>query len=81
MENLEKAVGIMADKLIPEIEARQMAKQLLDEFGITAGLKKKFANQPDEAEELIDRYGRFYWMIREMLSKPPQQRKRRRGED
>jgi hypothetical protein len=71
----------MSDKLIPEIEARQMAKQLLDEFGITAGLKKQFANQPGEAEELIDRYGRFYWMIREMLSKPPQQRKRRREED
>jgi hypothetical protein len=74
-ENLNKAVKIMADKLIPEMEARQMAKALLDEFGITAGLKKQYAKQPDEAEELIDRYGRFYWMVREMLSKPPQQRR------
>ena len=65
----------MADKLIPEMAARQMAKELLDEFGITAGLKKQYAKQPDEAEEMIDRYGRFYWMVREMLSKPPQQRK------
>jgi hypothetical protein len=65
----------MADKLIPELEARQMAKALLDEFGITAGLKKKFASQPEEAEELIDRYGRFYWMVREMLSRPPRQQK------
>jgi hypothetical protein len=64
----------MADKLIPELEARQMAKELLDEFGITAGLKKKFASQPDDAEELIDRYGRFYWMVREMLSRPPRQK-------
>lgn len=64
----------MADKLIPELEARQMAKNLLDEFGITAGLKKKFASQPDDAEELIDRYGRYYWMIREMLSRPPRQK-------
>jgi hypothetical protein len=64
----------MADKLIPELEARQMAKDLLDEFGITAGLKKKFASQPDDAEELIDRYGRYYWMIREMLSRPPRQK-------
>jgi hypothetical protein len=64
----------MADKLIPELEARQMAKELLDEFGITAGLKKKFASQPDDAEELIDRYGRYYWMIREMLSRPPRQK-------
>jgi hypothetical protein len=75
----------MADKLIPEMEARQMAKALLDEFGITAGLKKQYAKQPDEAEELIDRYGRFYWMVREMFSKPPQQRRGglsgRRGED
>jgi hypothetical protein len=76
----------MADKLIPEMAARQMAKELLDEFGITAGLKKQYAKQPDEAEELIDRYGRFYWMVREMLSKPPQQRRgggflSRRGED
>jgi hypothetical protein len=65
----------MADKLIPELEARQMAKALLDEFGITVGLKKKFASQPEEAEELIDRYGRFYWMVREMLSRPPRQQK------
>jgi len=76
---------MMADKLIPEMEARQMAKELLDEFGITAGLKKQYAKQPDEAEELIDRYGRFYWMVREMLSKPPRQRGggflSRRGED
>jgi hypothetical protein len=64
----------MADKLIPELEARQMAKDLLDEFGITAGLKKKFASQPDDAEELIDRYGRYYWMIREMFSRPPRQK-------
>jgi hypothetical protein len=64
----------MADKLIPELEARQMAKELLDEFGITAGLKKKFASQPDDAEELIDRYGRYYWMVREMLSRPPRQK-------
>jgi hypothetical protein len=64
----------MADKLIPELEARQMAKELLDEFGITAGLKKKFASQPDDAEELIDRYGRYYWMIREMFSRPPKQK-------
>jgi hypothetical protein len=64
----------MADKLIPELEARQMAKELLDEFGITAGLKKKFASQPDDAEELIDRYGRYYWMIREMFSRPPRQK-------
>jgi len=63
----------MADKLVPEIEARQMAKELLEEFGITAGLKKQFAKQPEEAEELIDRYGRFYWMVRETLRKPPQQ--------
>ena len=63
----------MSDKLIPEIAARQMAKELLDEFGITAGLKKQYAKQPDEAEELIDRYGRFYWMVREILRKPPQQ--------
>jgi hypothetical protein len=66
----------MADRLIPEIEARQMAKALLDEFGITAGLKKQFAKQPDEAEELIERYGRLYWMIREMLSKPPRQQRK-----
>jgi hypothetical protein len=65
---------MMADKLIPELEARQMAKELLDEFGITAGLKKKFASQPDDAEELIDRYGRYYWMIREMFSRPPRQK-------
>jgi len=65
----------MADKLIPEIAARQMAKELLDEFGITAGLKKQFSKQPEEAEELIDRYGRFYWMVREMLRKSPQQRR------
>lgn len=65
----------MADKLIPEMAARQMAKELLDEFGITAGLKKQFSQQPEEAEELIDRYGRFYWMIREMLRRPPQQRR------
>jgi hypothetical protein len=64
----------MADKLIPELEARQMAKELLDEFGITAGLKKKFASQPDDAEELIDRYGRYYWMVREMFSRPPRQK-------
>lgn len=64
----------MEDRLVPEMAARQMAKELLDEFGITAGLKKQFANQPEEAEELIDRYGRFYWMIREMFSKPPRQR-------
>ena len=64
----------MSDKLIPEIAARQMAKELLDEFGITAGLKKQFSKQPEEAEELIDRYGRFYWMVRETLRKPPQQR-------
>ena len=64
----------MADKLIPEMAARQMAKELLDEFGITAGLKKKFASQPDDAEELIDRYGRYYWMIREMFSRPPRQK-------
>ena len=63
----------MSDKLIPEIAARQMAKELLDEFGITAGLKKQFSKQPEEAEELIDRYGRFYWMVRETLRKPPQQ--------
>jgi hypothetical protein len=63
----------MADKLIPEMAARQMAKELLDEFGITAGLKKQYSKQPEEAEELIDRYGRFYWMVREMLRKPPQQ--------
>jgi hypothetical protein len=25
-------------------------------------------------EELIDRYGRYYWMIREMLSRPPRQK-------
>jgi hypothetical protein len=65
----------MADKLIPEIEARQMAKELLDEFGITAGLKKQFSQQPEQAEELIERYGRLYWMIRETLRKPPQQRR------
>jgi hypothetical protein len=65
---------MMADKLIPELEARQMAKELLDEFGITAGLKKKFASQPDDAEELIDRYGRYYWMVREMFSRPPRQK-------
>jgi hypothetical protein len=65
----------MADKMIPEIAARQMAKELLDEFGITAGLKKQYSKQPEEAEELIDRYGRFYWMIREILRKPPQQRR------
>jgi len=64
----------MADKLIPEMEARQMAKALLEEFGITAGLKKKYANQPDDAEELISRYGRYYWMIREMLGRPPKQK-------
>jgi hypothetical protein len=64
---------MMVDKLIPEIAARQMAKELLEEFGITAGLKKQFSQQPEEAEELIDRYGRFYWMVREMLRKPPQQ--------
>ena len=66
----------MADKLLPEMAARQMAKELLDEFGITAGLKKQFAKQPDEAEELIDRYGRLYWMVRETLRKPPQQQRR-----
>jgi hypothetical protein len=65
----------MAEKLIPEMAARQMAKELLDEFGITAGLKKQFSKQPEQAEELIDRYGRLYWMIREMLRKPPQQRR------
>jgi hypothetical protein len=65
----------MAEKLIPEMAARQMAKELLDEFGITAGLKKQFSKQPEEAEELIDRYGRLYWMIREMLRKPPAQRR------
>jgi hypothetical protein len=48
----------MADRLIPELEARQMAKALLDEFGITAGLKKQFSNQPTDAEELIDRFSR-----------------------
>jgi hypothetical protein len=64
----------MADRLIPEMEARQMAKALLDEFGITAGLKKQFSNQPTDAEELIDRFGRYYWMVREMLSKPPRQK-------
>jgi len=65
----------VVDKLIPEIAARQMAKELLDEFGITAGLKKQYSKQPEEAEELIDRYGRFYWMVREMLRKPPEQRR------
>jgi hypothetical protein len=69
----------MADRLIPEMEARQMAKEFLDEFGITAGLKKQFANQPEEAEELISRYGRFYWMVREMLSKPPRYREKGGG--
>jgi hypothetical protein len=64
----------MADRLIPELEARQMAKALLDEFGITAGLKKQFSNQPTDAEELIDRFGRYYWMVREMLSRPPQRK-------
>jgi hypothetical protein len=64
----------MADRLITEMEARQMAQAFLDDFGITAGLKKQFASQPEEAEELISRYGRFYWMVREMLSKPPRQR-------
>ena len=47
----------MADKLIPEIAARQMAKDLLEEFGITAGLKKQFSNQPEEAEELSEGEG------------------------
>ena len=61
----------MAEQQVPEIAARQMAKELLDEFGITAGLKKQFPSQPEQAEELIDKYGRFYWMIREMLRKPP----------
>jgi len=65
----------MADKLIPEIAARQMAKELLDEFGITAGLKKQFSQQPEQAEELIDRYGRLYWMVREVLRKSPAQRR------
>ena len=75
----------MADKLLPEMEARQMAKELLDEFGITAGLKKQYTKQPEEAEELLERYGRLYWMVREVLSRPAQQRRAgflsRRGED
>lgn len=65
----------MADKLVPEIAARQMAKELLDEFGITAGLKKQYPQQPEQAEELIDKYGRYYWLIREILRKPPVQRR------
>ena len=65
----------MADKLIPEMAARQMAKELLDEFGITAGLKKQFPQQPEQAEELIERYGRLYWMVREILRKPPVRRR------
>jgi hypothetical protein len=65
---------MMADRLIPEIAARQMAKELLDEFGITAGLKKQFPKQPEQAEELIAEYGRYYWLIREILRKPPVQK-------
>jgi len=65
----------MADKLIPEMAARQMAKELLDEFGITAGLKKQFPQQPEQAEELIEEYGRYYWQIRQILRKPPVQRR------
>lgn len=65
----------MAEKLIPELAARQMAKDILDEFGITAGLKKQFPKQPEQAEELIEKYGRYYWLVREILRKPPEQRR------
>ena len=61
----------MAEQLVPEIAARQMAKDILDEFGITAGLKKQFPKQPEQAEELIEEYSKYYWKIREMLHSPP----------
>ena len=64
----------MAEQQAPEIAARQMAKELLDEFGITAGLKKQFPQQPEQAEELIEEYGRYYWKVREILRKPPVQK-------
>ncbi len=66
----------MAEQLVPEIAARQMAKDILDEFGITAGLKKQFPKQPEQAEELIEEYSKYYWKVREMLRKPPSRRKR-----
>jgi hypothetical protein len=75
LENLNKAVSRMAEKLIPEIAARQMAKELLEEFGITAGLKKRFPKQPEQAEELIEEYGKYYWQLRDILRKPPEQRR------
>jgi len=65
----------MAEQLIPEIAARQMAKEILEEFGITAGLKKQFPQQPEQAEELIEEYGKYYWQLREILRKPPVQKK------
>jgi hypothetical protein len=47
-----------------------MAKELLEEFGITTGLKKRFPKQPEQAEELIAEYGKYYWQLRDILRKP-----------
>lgn len=65
----------MADWREAEISARQMAKDILDEFGITAGLKKQFPRQPEQAEELIREFGKYYWQVRETFRKAPRKKK------
>ena len=45
------------------VRCRELAKDFLIDYGIEAGLKKKFANQPAQAEALIEEYKKYYKLI------------------
>lgn len=58
----------MADEL--DIRNRELAKELLDDLGITEALKGKFENQPAQAEELLKEYHKYYKQAFEVFFKP-----------
>lgn len=60
----------MADTLEPEVAKRQLTKEILEDLGVRSAITGKFGNIAEQAEQLINEYGKYYCQLYRYINAP-----------